>query len=111
MELFSPEIVSVLENKELLSHFRVYGKSATSAQTDRRITTDEPLYTEESSCARKKTVDIGILVTSRNSDRKIMQSIRITSIPPSRTRKWNVYSSLENKEGRPTPYFEFCMDL
>ena len=28
---------------------------------------------------RKETVDIGILVTSRNGDRKIMQSIRITS--------------------------------
>ena len=26
------------------------------------------------SCARKKTVDIDILVTSRNGDRKIMQS-------------------------------------
>ena len=28
----------------------------------------------ESSCARKKTVDIGILVTSRNGDRKIMRN-------------------------------------
>ena len=27
-----------------------------------------------SSCARKETVDIDILVTSRNGDRKIMQS-------------------------------------
>ena len=33
----------------------------------------------ESSCERKETVDIDILVTSRNGDRKIMQSIRITS--------------------------------
>ena len=33
----------------------------------------------EFSCARKETVDIDILVTSRNGDRKIMQSIRITS--------------------------------
>ena len=33
----------------------------------------------ESSCARKETVDTDILVTSRNGDRKIMQSIRITS--------------------------------
>ena len=33
----------------------------------------------EYSCARKETVDIDILVTSRNGDRKIMQSIRITS--------------------------------
>ena len=30
---------------------------------------------------RKETVDIDILVTSRNGDRKIMQSIRITSRP------------------------------
>ena len=43
----------------------------------------------ESSCARKETVDIDILVTSRNGDRKIMQPIRITSRPPSRKRKWN----------------------
>ena len=34
----------------------------------------------ESSCARKETVDIDILATSRNGDRKIMQSIRITSL-------------------------------
>ena len=38
----------------------------------------------EFSRARKETVDIDILVTSRNGDRKIMQSIRITSRPPSR---------------------------
>ena len=31
----------------------------------------------ESSCARNKTTDIGILVTSRNGDGKIMQSIKI----------------------------------
>ena len=36
----------------------------------------------ESSCARKETVDTDVLVTSRNGDRKIMQSI-ITSGPPS----------------------------
>ena len=46
----------------------------------------------EPSCARKETVDIDILVTSRNGDRKIMQSIRITSRPPSRIRKWNQLS-------------------
>ena len=33
----------------------------------------------ESSCARKKAVCIDILVTSRNGDRKIMKSNRITS--------------------------------
>ena len=31
------------------------------------------------SCARKETVDIDIFITSRNGDRKVMQSIRITS--------------------------------
>ena len=46
----------------------------------------------EFSCVRKETVDIDILVTSRNGDRKIMQSIRITSTPPSRKRKWNQLS-------------------
>ena len=43
----------------------------------------------EFSCARKETVDIDILVTSKNGDRKIMQSIRITSRPLLRKRKWN----------------------
>ena len=43
----------------------------------------------ESSCPRKETVDIDILVTYRNGDRKILQSIRIVSRPPSRIRKWN----------------------
>ena len=33
----------------------------------------------ESSCAKKEMADIDILVTSRNGDRKIMQSIRIMS--------------------------------
>ena len=41
------------------------------------------------SCARRATVDIDIRVTSRNGDREIMQSIRITSKPPSRKRNWN----------------------
>ena len=35
----------------------------------------------EFSCARKETVDIDILVRSRNGNRKIMQSIKITSRP------------------------------
>ena len=46
----------------------------------------------ESSCVRKETVDIDILVTSRNGDRKTMQSIRITSRPPMRKSKWNQFS-------------------
>ena len=37
----------------------------------------------EPNCARKETVDIDILVTSRNGDRRIMQSIRITVDLPS----------------------------
>ena len=36
----------------------------------------------EPSCVRKGTVAIDILVISRNGDKKIMQSIRITSRPP-----------------------------
>ena len=46
----------------------------------------------EFSCARKEIVDIDILVTSKNGDRKMMQSFRITSRPPSRIRKWNQLS-------------------
>ena len=46
----------------------------------------------EFSRARKETVDIDILVTSRNGDKKVMQSIRITSRPPSRKMKWNQLS-------------------
>ena len=41
----------------------------------------------QSSCARKETVDRDILKKSRNGDRKIIQSIRITSRPPSRIRR------------------------
>ena len=33
----------------------------------------------ESSCARKETIDIDILVTSRNGHKKVMRSIRFTS--------------------------------
>ena len=43
----------------------------------------------ESSYARKETVDIDILATSRNDDRKIIQSIRIISRPPRKKQKWN----------------------
>ena len=46
----------------------------------------------EFSCTRKETVHIDILVTSRSGDRNIMQSIRITSRPLSRIRKWNQLS-------------------
>ena len=40
-----------------------------------------------SSCAKKETIDIDVLVTSGIGDRKIMQSIRITSRPVSRIKK------------------------
>ena len=43
----------------------------------------------EFSCEREETVDIYILVTSMTGDGKIIQSIRITSRPPSRKRNWN----------------------
>ena len=45
----------------------------------------------EPSCVRRETIDIDIPVASRNGDRKIMQSIRITSLS-SRKRKWNQLS-------------------
>ena len=47
---------------------------------------------KESSYTRKKTVDKDILVTSRNGDRKILQSLRITNRRPSIIRKWNKLS-------------------
>ena len=43
----------------------------------------------ESTCARKGSIDIDTLVTSKNGDREIMQTIRITSRPPSKIRKGN----------------------
>ena len=36
----------------------------------------------ESICTRKETIDIDILVTSRNGDRNMIPSIKITSGPP-----------------------------
>ena len=46
----------------------------------------------ESSCTRKGTVEIDILVTSKNGYREIMQSIRLMIRPPSRKGKWNKLS-------------------
>ena len=45
----------------------------------------------ESRCVKKETVDIDILVTSRGSDRKIMQNNENnkTSKPPTKEKKWN----------------------
>ena len=45
LELLSPEIVSALKNKEMLSIFRVYRKNTTSSQMDGQITKNRPLYT------------------------------------------------------------------
>ena len=46
----------------------------------------------ESNCTRKEAVDVDILVTFSNSDRKMMQPVRITSRSSSRKRKWNQLS-------------------
>ena len=69
----------------------------------------------KSSCARKGTVDIDILVTYRNGHRKIMQSTRITSRPTSR--KWkevepvepalkNIYQSNTHRKDLSWPHFD-----
>ena len=57
----------------------------------------------ESSCAKKEAVYIDILVTSRNGDRKNMQSIRITSRPLSRIRKCNQLSQFRLTSTRVIP--------
>ena len=57
----------------------------------------------ESSCAKKEAVYIDILVTSRNGDRKNMQSIRITSRPLSRIRKRNQLSQFRLTSTRVIP--------
>ena len=51
----------------------------------------------EFSRARKETVNIDILLTSRNGDRKIIQSIRITS-RPTYGRFIEILSSLKRKK-------------
>ena len=47
---------------------------------------------KESSCTRKETVDIDILVTSKNSERKIMLSTKIMNRPHSRKKRWSKLS-------------------
>ena len=55
-----------------------------------------------SSCVRKETIDINILVKSGNGDRKITESIRILSRPPSKPRmvvlvlQWGYGKSLKS---------------
>ena len=46
----------------------------------------------EPSCVSKGTVDIDILVKSRNVDREIIESIRVTCRPSLRKGKWNQLS-------------------
>ena len=43
----------------------------------------------------KETVDIDIIVTSRNGDRKIMSSIIILSGPPSRKSNWKQLTQIK----------------
>ena len=62
--------------------------------------------TLESTCARKDAVDIGILVTSRNGDRKIMESIKIMSRAPSRIRKRNQRSQFKSTSTKLIPIEE-----
>ena len=57
----------------------------------------------EFSFGRKETVDIDILVTSRNGDIKIMQSVRIMSRPPSRERNWNQLSQFRQTSTKVIP--------
>ena len=49
---------------------------------------------------RKETVDMDILVTSRNDGGKIMQPTRITSRPTSRIKKWNQLSQFRRKSNK-----------
>ena len=57
----------------------------------------------ESNCARKETVDLDTIVRSRNGERKIMQSIRMTSRPTSRKRKWNQLSKFRRTSTKVIP--------
>ena len=68
----------------------------------------------EFSRTRKETVDIDILVTYRNGDRKIMQSIRITRRSLSRKKKVgpvepvlkNIYQSNTYRKDLSWPHFD-----
>ena len=63
----------------------------------------------------KETVDIDILVTSGNGDRKIMQSMRITSRPASRKKEVkpvepnlnNIYQSNTYRKDFSWPHFDY----
>ena len=57
----------------------------------------------ESNCARKETVDLDIIVTSKNGERKIMQSISMMSRPTSRKRKWKQLSKFRRTSTKVIP--------
>ena len=57
----------------------------------------------QSRCTRKETVDVDTLITSRNGDKKIMQSIRITSRLPSRIRKGDPLSQFRRASTKVIP--------
>ena len=74
--------------------------TATKTIGQRKAFYRQEILAVQSSCERKETVDIDILVTSRNGDRKIMQTIRITSRPHSNKKvqpvepvQMNIYQS------------------
>ena len=58
----------------------------------------------EFSCARKETVDIDILVTSSDGERKIMQSIRITTRPPSEIKEVEPVEPVQMNIYQSNPY-------
>ena len=65
----------------------------------------------EFSCARKETLDIDILVTSRNGDRKTVQSIRVTSlkkrkVDPVEPVLKNIHQSNTYRKGLSWPHFD-----
>ena len=54
----------------------------------------------------ERNCDIGTLTTSRNGDRKIMQSITITSGTPLRIREWNKFSQFRWKSAKVLPAYK-----
>ena len=60
----------------------------------------------ESSCVRKETVDTGILVTFKNGDTKIMQSIiENKEMEPAETVQMNIYQSNTYRKNLSWLYF------
>ena len=63
---------------------------------------------QEYSYAKKETVGIDIIVISRNDDRKIIQSITMTSRPSSRIRKWSQVSQFKRTTTNVLPIEKTC---